>query len=1030
MPIRISPEHLREIGEKVINNLEHYPLDSHTINIIHGNKLSKRTWKGKQQKLKQRRLRMKEKQKRCKQLPTIANINARSIKTKTEILNQYLDDSQLDIVCITETWMTTENLKITEQQFHNNYTAVSNVRDTKRGGGTTILINKKYSSHVKQINIDKNLDDENNQIEITMAKIRPARLPRGYSSCFIACVYITPKNAITNNTIKHNEKGTDEIAQAIIQALDLEKSVNKQLLFVCGDFNGAKSKTLCNQLQVKQINSAPTRKGNLLDPIFTNAPNCYTCTNQLIIKSDHEAVIAKPIMKKYKELQPAKQKITTRTGKIEETVEEIGNIEWGEIIKLNDQQPQTKFDVFYDTLNAIQNTCQPIKTITIKNDQPWMTPYIKRLIQQRQKLHRDQKHNEWYKMAKIIRHQIKKRKKIYYNRFKNKDSKTWWKIVNEVNGRETKHQKIELTAEQLNNGFHQVWNGQAKPDISSFIKPPQKQDTKTKTFRITEDMILDELGKLDTSKAPGPDNINNKLLKYARFELCEVITHLFNLSIQQSFIPTQWKTANIIPIPKISNPEQPGDFRPIALTSALCKVFERIIVKQVLNHTKSLWANNKQYGFLPGRNTMDALMQVIEDWEKARDEKKTVHAVFFDFAKAFDLVNHNILLAKIDKMLPSWLTSWIAQYLTGRKQRVRCNNNYSNWLDVEAGVTQGSVLGPALFLLFISDVNEYLPTTAALIKYADDLLTYCIFNDFNEDTTQQTIDSIQKWAENNSMRLNTDKTKHMIINQLVSGPTNTTLNNHALEQVNNYKYLGAILNDQLDYDQQWEKTAKTTNCHIYLIKQLKKMGFKEEILVNVYKSITLSQYIYNAPLLSSASTQAKNEMSKQQKRFFNIIGITAEKALNEYKIPPIDIYVDQQNVNIVERILKDPTHPITQNQQKKSQYNTRSSQYTVPRARTTQYQDSCLQRAMRTIRDGYKDKYTNPRKPETTTTEYIVEIKSVKNQNNKIKNTNNQKTSPNNTTEQQSLDNRTCNTCNQTFKSAAGLKQHITKKHK
>jgi ribonuclease P/MRP protein subunit RPP40 len=119
---------------------------------------------------------------------------------------------------------------------------------------------------------------------------------------------------------------------------------------------------------------------------------------------------------------------------------------------------------------------------------------------------------------------------------------------------------------------------------------------------------------------------------------------------------------------------------------------------------------------------MDALVQVIEDWEKQETKRKQHTPYFLIFAKAFDLVDHKILLTKIDKMLPSWLTSWIAQYLRGRKQRVKCNK-HSEWLNVIAGVTQGSVLGPALFLLFISDMNEYLPTTAELIKYADDLLT-------------------------------------------------------------------------------------------------------------------------------------------------------------------------------------------------------------------------------------------------------------------------------------------------------------------
>jgi hypothetical protein len=116
---------------------------------------------------------------------------------------------------------------------------------------------------------------------------------------------------------------------------------------------------------------------------------------------------------------------------------------------------------------------------------------------------------------------------------------------------------------------------------------------------------------------------------------------------------------------------------------------------------------------------------------------------------------------------------------------VKCNNKHSEWFNVIAGVTQWSVLDQALFLLFITDMNEYLPTTAELIKYADALLTFCIFNNFNGDNTQQTLDSIQEWRKQNKMRLNIDKTKHMIINQTKAGSTNITINNINLEQVEN-----------------------------------------------------------------------------------------------------------------------------------------------------------------------------------------------------------------------------------------------------
>ena len=143
---------------------------------------------------------------------------------------------------------------------------------------------------------------------------------------------------------------------------------------------------------------------------------------------------------------------------------------------------------------------------------------------------------------------------------------------------------------------------------------------------ITPDMIDEEFQKLDISKAPGPDGINNKILKRAKYALKEIVAHLFNICLTDSFVPTQWKEANIIPIPKIKEPKEAGDYRPTALTSSLCKTFERIIVIHGihLKYTETI---------LTGRNTMDALIQVIEDWNRATDEGRTTHAVFFDFKK-------------------------------------------------------------------------------------------------------------------------------------------------------------------------------------------------------------------------------------------------------------------------------------------------------------------------------------------------------------------------------------------------------------
>ena len=160
---------------------------------------------------------------------------------------------------------------------------------------------------------------------------------------------------------------------------------------------------------------------------------------------------------------------------------------------------------------------------------------------------------------------------------------------------------------------------------------------------------------------------------------------------------------------------------------------------------------------------MDAILQVIEDWSKASDQHKQLLAIFFDFEKAFDLVDHALLLTKLSKYLPDWLISWLASYLTERKQRVKVNGFETEWLKVEAGVIQGSVIGPILFILFIVDINDYLPQEADLEKYADDILSYLI-GKFDCSLPQKIADGVLKWCIENKMRLNVKKCKIITLN--------------------------------------------------------------------------------------------------------------------------------------------------------------------------------------------------------------------------------------------------------------------------
>ena len=285
---------------------------------------------------------------------------------------------------------------------------------------------------------------------------------------------------------------------------------------------------------------------------------------------------------------------------------------------------------------------------------------------------------------------------------------------------------LTTCGERLNEQFSDtVWEGVVKSDLSSFILRNAQRPI-VPLFNFTN--VGEQLRNVKTTSA-GPDGISGKLLYTARLELVSPFVTIFNHCVNNGIAIDEWRLGNITPIPKVSNPTARTDMRPITITSTTCKLMKRIIAKHILSLTRSKLLSNKQFGFLPGRCNTDALNLFLEDWGRAIDcGDQQVIAIFFDFAKAFDLVDHERLIIKIEPLLPQWLINWIAALLSHRKQRVIYRGLATRWRDVLADVVQNSGLGPVLFLLSVLDINEYLPPGVELHKYADDILAYIIGN--------------------------------------------------------------------------------------------------------------------------------------------------------------------------------------------------------------------------------------------------------------------------------------------------------------
>ena len=228
------------------------------------------------------------------------------------------------------------------------------------------------------------------------------------------------------------------------------------------------------------------------------------------------------------------------------------------------------------------------------------------------------------------------------------------------------------------------------------------------------------LSKLDANKAEGADCIPTVVLKKCAFELALPLTKLFSHSFKKGKVPTSWKFAVVQPVPKPGDARNPLNYRPISLLPVMGKVMERVVNQSVvsfLRHHNLL--NDRQYEFLSERSTADLLAVLFQTWSDALDSGSEVRTISLDISKAFDKVWHDGLLAKLQSYgISGPLFDWLKDYLSNRSQAVRIDGFMSGSQSINAGVPQGSVLGPTLFLIFINDLLDL--TSNPVHSFADD----------------------------------------------------------------------------------------------------------------------------------------------------------------------------------------------------------------------------------------------------------------------------------------------------------------------
>ena len=385
--------------------------------------------------------------------------------------------------------------------------------------------------------------------------------------------------------------------------------------------------------------------------------------------------------------------------------------------------------------------------------------------------------------------------------------------------------------EAINDSFSEVAN-----DIPPLQFTHTSVTTVPSEYIITPEAVERSLSFIKERKSSGPDEIPNWVLKNFSPVICRPVCSIFNSSILQGHVPSLWKCANVLPLGKVSQPRSiKSDLRLISLTAVLSKVLEGFVFNWltaiILPHVDPF-----QFGCVKKSSTTHALVHLIHQWLAATETPQTVvRSCMIDFSKAFDRIDHNILIHKLRILnVPLILLNWCANFLQNRQQRVKLNNSVSSWKLIHAGVPQGTKLGPLFFLVMVNDLRTELP----MYKYVDDCTVFEVVSRsaLESQTLQQVLDQISDWTKANNMKLNVSKTKELTVsflkNRMCLEPL--SFNSQPLEAVQTFKLLGVQLSSDLKWTSHIDYIRAKASKRSYALRTLRRSRVPANDLLKVY----------------------------------------------------------------------------------------------------------------------------------------------------------------------------------------------------
>jgi ribonucleases P/MRP protein subunit RPP40 len=830
------------------------------------------------------------------------NIRSLMNNNKMEEIEILLRERSIDVLGVTESW-THEgitNAEINIQGF-SLFRRDRSEQDKCRGGGVLLYIREALLPELKEVSADS---------ETLWVNIKGVKL-----------------NEITVGICYRRPDASEEMTTRLIKSI--QDNISKQTL-IMGDFNfrdlvweedstsggGMREdfQEMMSDLFLTQHVKEPTRGSNILDLVIsTEAEMVEDLTVAVpVSNSDHNTLYWDVVCDVARQ-ERKDQHYNYKQGNYKGIVEEMQEVDWKTEFKDMDVEERWgRFKVeFLGCRNRHVKKCKERRN----QDKVWINEKIRKQIRKRNR--------NWGKLSKIVSHEnlakykrarnittmmIRNAKKNHEMKLANRikeEPKQFYAYVNAKRKtkdsigplRDDKGQMIRedgLMGNMLNSYFGAVFTKEDEMELeeveNKFAENELERSYVLENIEMTEDKIEKAIDKLKSNKAAGVDDMGSTLLKMSKEGIVYPLYEIFSASFSAGIVPKDWKKANVTPIFKKGSKRECGNYRPVSLTCQAGKLMERIIKDELVKFIENGIITDSQHGFRSRKSCLTNMLEFLETVQTEVDQGEPIDVVFLDLQKAFDKVPHGRLGIKLRSIgVRGKLLVWIMEWLKGRTQRVVLNGEASEWVDVESGVPQGSVLGPVLFIVYINDMDERILNS--LWKFADDtkmvgrVRTKEELERFREDLSR-----LSEWAEEWKMPFNVTKCKVMHF-----GKNNCreewSMGDIKLEVIKEEKDLGVVLSDDLKVGVQCKKAAIKGNQILGMIYRT----FENKDLITVkilYKALVRPHLDYCSQAWRPHLQKDKDVLERVQRR--------ATRMVSGFKDIPYEERLRRMNLTTLE----------------------------------------------------------------------------------------------------------------------------------